>query len=153
MVKKNNQTQSESKKEAVATKISELERALTQSQERERRTLADYQNLTRQQAQQRANLVKMANLDLILAILEPIEHLSLASEQIDNQGLSMIVDQLWQKLNELGLEEVETLGKKFDLETMEVVEKSGQAKKVIKVLRPAYRLNGHIIQHAQVVLG
>lgn len=135
------------------TKIAELELVLKQSQERERRALADYQNLTRQQAQQRANLVKMANLDLIMAILEPIEHLSLASEQINDQGLNMIINQLWQKLNGLGLEEIETLGKKFDLETMEVVEKTGQAKKVTKVLRPAYRLNGQIIQHAQVVLG
>ena len=139
--------------EKLQSQLDELTAALALSQERERRTLADYQNLIRQQQQQRASLVKMANLDLLSAILQPIEHLSLASEQIKDEGLEMIIRQLWQQLNAIGLEEIEVLGKKFDLDTMEVVEKKDKAQKVVKVLRPAYRLNGQIIQHAQVVLG
>jgi molecular chaperone GrpE len=137
----------------LSTQVKELEQALLQCQERERRALADYQNLQRQNQQQRANLVKLANADLLLAILEPLEHLSTANEQIQDEALKMIVNQFWKRLNEMGLEEIEVLGKKFDLETMEAVEKEGKGDKVVKVLRKGYRLNGEIIQHAQVILG
>ncbi len=137
----------------LTAQVHDLEQALWQSQERERRALADYQNFQRQTQQQRANLLKLANADLLLTILEPLEHLSTASEHIQDEALTMIINQLWKRLKEIGLEEIEVLGKKFDLETMEAVEKKGNGDKVIKVLRKGYRLNGEIIQHAQVVLG
>ncbi len=137
----------------LTAQVHDLEQALQLSQERERRALADYQNLQRQSQQQRANLLKLANADLLLTILEPLEHLTTAQEQIQDEALTMIVNQLWKRLKEIGLEEIEVLGKKFDLETMEAVEKKGKGEKVVKVLRRGYRLNGEIIQHAQVVLG
>jgi molecular chaperone GrpE len=137
----------------LTAQVQDLEQTLIKCQERERRALADYQNLQRQSQQQRANLVKLANADLLLAILEPLEHLSTANEQIQDEALQMIVNQFWKRLNEMGLEEIEVLGKKFDVETMEAVEKKGKGDKVSKVLRKGYRLNGEIIQHAQVILG
>jgi molecular chaperone GrpE (heat shock protein) len=136
----------------ITTQVKDLEEALAQCQERERRALADYQNLLRQSQIQRANLVRLANADLLLAILEPLEHLSTASKQLQDDALQMIVNQLWKRLQTMGLEEIEVLNKKFDVDTMEAIEKKGKGDKVIKVLRKGYRLNGEIIQHAQVVL-
>lgn len=137
---------------SLTAKVQALELALSQCQERERRALADYQNLLRQSQNQRASLIKLANADLLLAILEPLEHLSVAKEQLQDEALNMIVKQIWKRLNEMGLEEIEVLNKKFDVETMEAVEKKGDGEKVVEVLRKGYRLNGEIIQHAQVVL-
>jgi molecular chaperone GrpE (heat shock protein) len=151
--KKTAKTDSSLEVHKLTAQVHDLEQALWQSQERERRALADYQNFQRQTQQQRANLLKLANADLLLTILEPLEHLSTASEHIQDEALTMIINQLWKRLKEIGLEEIEVLGKKFDLETMEAVEKKGNGDKVIKVLRKGYRLNGEIIQHAQVVLG
>lgn len=154
MVKKNSDLKKDSSEvEQLKSKIMELEANLALFQERERRALADYQNLLRQNQNDRASFVKMANADLLLAILEPIEHLSTVSEQLKDQGLEMIVRQLWQNLKNLGLEEIETLGKAFDLDTMQVVEKLSESEEVSKVIRRGYRLNGQVIQHAQVVLG
>jgi molecular chaperone GrpE len=136
----------------LTTKVQALELALAQCQERERRALADYQNLMRQSQNQRASLIKLANADLLLAILEPLEHLSVANEQLQDEALNMIVKQIWKRLSDMGLEEIEVLNKKFDVEIMEAVEKTGKGEKVVKVLRKGYRLNGEIIQHAQVVL-
>ena len=136
----------------VLAQVKDLQQALTRCQDRELRALADYQNLLRQSQKQRANLIKLANADLLLAILEPLEHLATASRQLQDEGLEMIVAQLWKRLNEMGLEEIEVMGKTFDLETMEAVEKKAKGDKVIEILRKAYRLNGEIIQHARVVL-
>ena len=127
--------------------------ALAQAQEREKRLLADYQNLQRHSREERQQLVKMANKEFCLGLLQPLEHLQLATEQIQNPGLTMVTEQFWRSLKELGLEKIEVLGKAFDLATMEVVEKRGKAEKVLSVVRNGYRLNGEIIQHAQVVLG
>lgn len=132
--------------------LKNLQEALAKCQERERRALADYQNLLRQSQMQRANLVKLANADLLLNILEPLEHLTTASQQLEDPGLAMIVNQLWKQLQAIGLENIEVLHKKFDLNTMEAIEKKNKGEKVIEVLRQAYRLNGEIIQHARVVL-
>jgi molecular chaperone GrpE len=137
---------------SLTAKVQALELALSQCQERERRALADYQNLLRQSQNQRAHLIKLANADLLLAILEPLEHLSVANEQLQDEALNMIVKQIWKRLNDMGLEEIEVLNKKFDVEIMEAIEKKGDGEKVVKVLRKGYRLNGEIIQHAQVVL-
>lgn len=132
--------------------LKNLQEALAKCQERERRALADYQNLLRQSQMQRANLVKLANADLLLNILESLEHLTTASQQLEDPGLAMIVNQLWRQLHAIGLENIEVLHKKFDLNTMEAIEKKNKGEKVIEVLRQAYRLNGEIIQHARVVL-
>jgi molecular chaperone GrpE len=137
---------------SLTTKVQALELALSQCQERERRALADYQNLLRQSQNQRANLIKLANADLLLAILEPLEHLSVANEQLQDEALNMIVKQMWKRLNDMGLEEIEVLNKKFDVEVMEAIEKEGDGDKVVKVLRKGYQLNGEVIQHARVVL-
>lgn len=136
----------------IKIEIKNLKEALLLCQERERRALADYQNLLRQSQKQRAYLVKLANADLLLNILEPLEHLATANQQLHDQGIEMIINQLWKNLQDMGLEEITVLDKKFDVETMEAVEKKNKGEKVIEVLRKAYRLNGEIIQHARVVI-
>jgi len=132
--------------------LKDLRAQLVQTQEREKRALADYQNLLRRTQEDRLKLIKMANYELVTTLLQPIEHLSLAVEQLPEKGLKMAFNQLQQTLNEFGLEEIEVKGKKFDLETMEAAEGSQEGGKVIQILRKGYRLNGNVIQHAKVVL-
>jgi len=151
-VKKQNVNNSSPELNNCKKEIKNLKKTIALYQEKERRALADYQNLLRQSQQQRAHLIKLANADLLLSILEPLEHLRTASQQLQDQGLEIITNQLWKSLQAIGLEEVEVLNKKFDVNTMEVLDKNAKGEKVIEVLRKAYRLNGEIIQHARVIL-
>lgn len=123
------------------------------AQQKEQRALADYNNLQRRTREERTKLVHLATIELVEALLQPLSHLRLASEQIKNQGLEMVVDQLWQVLTHHGLETIAVLGKEFDVKTMEVVEKEDAGEVVTKVVREGYTLNGVVIQHAKVVLG
>lgn len=132
--------------------IQELQLLLNASLEREKRVLADYQNLQRRSMEERMAFVKMANKDFCQVLLQPLEHLSMAATNLKDQGLNMVVDQFWKELRDFGLEELEVLGQKFDLNTMEVVDKQGDGEKVSKVVRKGYKLNGEVIQHAQVIL-
>ncbi len=151
-MKKQNVNNSSPELDNCQNEIKNLKKTIALYQEKERRALADYQNLLRQSQQQRAHVIKLANADLLLSILEPMEHLRTASQQLQDQGLEIITNQLWKSLQAIGLEEVEVLNKKFDVNTMEVVDKNAKGEKVIEVLRKAYRLNGEIIQHARVIL-
>lgn len=139
--------------------INVLQEQLILAQEKERRAFADYQNLIRRTQEEKSKLIRMAGASVIESILQPLDHLSMASAQINDPGLNMVVDQLQKALAEHGLEEIEVLGKDFDLNTMEVVEDKSsdssdvKAKKVVSVVKKGYRLNGEIIAHAKVILG
>jgi molecular chaperone GrpE len=133
-------------------KIQELQLLLAASLEREKRALADYQNLQRRTQEERKALIKMANQDLCQALLQPLEHLSLAAQNLQDRGLNMVIEQFWKELANFSLQEIPVLGKKFDLQTMEVVDKKDKGEKVIEVVRKGYQLHDEVIQHAQVIL-
>lgn len=133
-------------------KVQELQLLLAASLEREKRALADYQNLQRRTQDERRALIKMANKDLCQALLQPLEHLSLAAENIQDRGLNMVIEQFWKELANFSLQEIPVLGKNFDLKTMEVVDKKAKGEKVIEVVRKGYQLHDEVIQHAQVIL-
>lgn len=142
--------------------IEKLNGELELAREKERRAVADYQNLVRRQREEKIKIAKFAALDLVETILEPLTHLSLAAEQINDQGLNMVISQLWMKLNDAGLEEINPIGQEFDVETMEAVadpskdlqpEDENSKQTVLKVVSKGFKLNGEVIRHAKVVVG
>lgn len=134
-------------------KFQGLKRKLAAAQEREKRSLADYQNLLRRTRQERTKAVKLANQGLITELLPALENLDRAAQQIEDEGLELVVNQLWNILDRFGLEKIEAKGKQFDVETMEVVDQRGEGDQVIEVINNGYRLKDKVIQHAKVVLG
>jgi len=139
--------------DSIEKRIADLEKQIITLTERERRAQADYANVLRRTQEERSNLVKFATIDIVSDLLESFEHLSLAAEQLQDAGLSMIVSKLWQTLNAHGLEELEVVGKPFNPNTMEAVAAAEDVNKeavVKKVIRRGYSLNGKIIQFAKV---
>jgi molecular chaperone GrpE len=145
-------TKKSTKKTIDNKKIAELKQQLVESLEREKRALADYQNLVKRNQEERIKFLQLANQNLIETLLSPLEHLSLAAEQIEDQGLNMVIRDFWQVLEEAGVEEIYPKGEKFDLKTMEVIDKEGDGQTVVKVAKRGYRLNGQVIQHAKVIV-
>lgn len=138
--------------EQTVGQIEQLQADLAQAEQKYQRALADYQNLVRRNREESARKAKLATKDFVTNLVVPLNHLELAAQQLKDPGLDMVVSQLWQTLNQEGLEQVACLGEPFDAEMMEVVEITKAGKKVAKVLSPCYRLNGEIIQFAKVVL-
>ncbi len=116
------------------------------------RALADYQNLVRRQQDDRQKFARLANLDFISSLLEPLDHLQLASAQLKDKGLEMIIGQLTEKLKAQGLEPISPLGQAFDVATMEAVDIQGEGKTVGSVIKPGWKLYDQVIQHAKVGL-
>lgn len=153
-----------------------LEEQLAAAKLAHARALADYQNLVRRTQQEKARWAQLATQGFVEQLLQPLEHLSMASDQLGDAGLLMVIKQLWATLESNGLKEIEVLGKPFDVETMEVVEtqtsegadeganpspgskealkeQDEKKLKVVKVHRRGYKLGDVVIQHAKVVLG
>jgi molecular chaperone GrpE len=138
--------------------LNQLQIDLQKARESELRAMADYQNLVRRTQEDYGKMAKFANLTLIESLLQPLEHLFLAKEQLKDQGLNMVYQQFMQVMQEEGLEEINALGKEFDPATMEVVNKedvtkADQVNKVVKVTQRGFRLHGDVIRHAKVVVG
>lgn len=151
------QQQNPSVEKQENTELAQLQEQLQAAQEGERRARADYQNLVRRTQEERAMLIKLATKSFVADLLQPLAHLSLAAQQINDQGLNMVIQQLWQVLDNQGLKEINPIGQKFDITTMEVVDKEADVDEnegeVIKVVKVGFSLNGEVIEHAKVVMG
>jgi len=147
--------------EIETDEVSEIEKLhleVEQAHENELRAIADYKNLMRRTQEERLRSMKMAGRDVIEKILEPVEYLRLAKEQLKDKGLDMVYERFVHVLESEGVKEIVCSGKDFDSNTMEVVDKQEsedkkKVGKVIKVTRSGYTLNGDVIQHAKVVIG
>lgn len=141
----------------VSSRIQKLEQELAEAKAAQLRAIADYQNLQRRSKDELSKTVKFATNALVQDLLEPLEHLSMTGEQLKSPIFDMVLAKLWTVLEDHGLKELMVLGKKFDIQTMEVVEildgVDEEAGVVVKVVKRGYSLNEQVIQHAKVVLG
>jgi len=131
---------------------------------RYKRALADYQNLLKQTAKEKEEFTKYANEQLLYQILPIYDNLKMVIAHSDRQehdswheGVVHVLKQFKNTLSEFGVEEVKTVGEKFDHNTMEAVSSEptkdhGRDDMVAKEIKAGYRLNGKIIMPAKVVV-
>jgi molecular chaperone GrpE len=129
----------------------ELQAEVTRTQER----------LGREAARELARL----RADLVGELLEVLDNLdrSLAAIPADaeagiRQGLELVREQFWATLTRQGLEEVPALGEPFDpavheAATTAAVTDPAQDRRVLRVLKPGYRLAGTLLRPALVQVG
>jgi molecular chaperone GrpE len=122
------------------------------------RALADYQNLLKQTAKDREDFVKYALNDFLQNILPIYDHLKLSmsglkEEDLQNAwavGVKHVLNQFREVLAQHGIEEIKTVGEKFDHNTMEAIDGSGETVK--QEVMPGYKLNGKLIRPAKVIV-
>lgn len=116
------------------------------------RALADYRNLEKRMLDERQDLYKSANTQLILKLLPFLDHLEKAEFFNKDQGLKIIREDYLKILKDLGLEEIAVLDQEFDpylSEAVDVVE--GERDNIImEVVRKGYKFAGRILRVAQV---
>lgn len=123
-----------------------------------KRALADYQNLLKQQAKEKQGFVKYALADFLQDILPIYDHLKLSLQGLNDQekdnpwaeGVRHVLKQFKEILEARGVEEIKTIGCKFDHETMEAIGGSGDHVK--QEVMPGYKLNGRLIRPAKVIV-
>lgn len=116
------------------------------------RALADYQNLDRRVREEKDQIAKTAKINTILDFLPFLDNLEKAEVFIKDPGLKMIKDHFLQTLSEIGITEIDVLGKEFDPHLAEAVEliEGKQDNIVIEVIRKGFMLGDRILRPAQV---
>ncbi|EKE14093.1 MAG: Protein grpE [uncultured bacterium] len=116
------------------------------------RAIADYQNLEKRVGEERFELMKMANKNLLIKILPFLDNLEKAELFVKDPGLKISKDQFLQILKEAGLVEIDCLNEEYDPVSAEAVElvPGKEENKVVEVLRKGYMFEDKIIRVAQV---
>ncbi len=129
-----------------------------------KRALADYQNLIKRTDVEKQDFMKYANERLLTEILPVYDNLKLALAHANGnegdsivEGVKHVLNQFKSVLNNLGVEEIKTIGEKFDHHTMEAVEKKETDDKkkdgiVESEVMAGYRLGDKVIRAARVVV-
>jgi molecular chaperone GrpE len=135
-------------------KIVKLEEKVDQLQNKLNRSLADYSNLEKRIESQRQLFVTLATTSLLSKIIEVLDDLYLSNQHLKNAGLKMVIDKFVSVLESEGIEEIVAEKQTFNPESMDCVEVApGIQDEVVAVKKKGYRLNGHIIRPAQVIVG
>ncbi|HEX7543102.1 MAG TPA: nucleotide exchange factor GrpE [Patescibacteria group bacterium] len=132
--------------------IDQLKQQVEEFKNKYLRALADYQNLEKRIGEERFELIKMANKNLLIKILPFLDNLEKAEVFIKDQGLKISKDHFLQILKETGLEEIDILNKDFDPISAEAVDivPGKEENKIVEVLRKGYKFEDKIIRVAQV---
>lgn len=142
MVKK-----SEKEIASLYSKIKELE-------ENYRRALADYQNQERRFKDRESQVIKFASASLIEKLLLNIDSLELAQKHLHDDGLAMVIKQLFETLKTEGLQLIESDNKPFDPLIMDCVDiVPGKKDFVVETVTKGYYLFDKVLRPAKVKVG
>ncbi|RJR31663.1 nucleotide exchange factor GrpE [Candidatus Parcubacteria bacterium] len=127
-----------------------------------KRAKADYINYKKEKEKEFIDLVKFANAGLILELLPILNNFKEARKHLPKElensewvkGVFSIKRQLKDMLKNLGIEEIRTVGEKFDPAMHEAVAEEVKegipAGQIIEEVKPGYKLHEKVIQAAKV---
>ena len=162
-LEKSNAELEKSKAELEKAKA-DLEASLAKEKDSYIRLLAEFETFRRRTAEEKLELVKSASSETIKGLLpvlddceRAMEMLSQSSDEAAKEGTALIFNKLMQYLNKKGLEKIEAMGAKFDVDFHEAVaqipveeEKKGL---VYDVVQTGYLFGGKVLRYAKVVVG
>ena len=140
--------------EETDKEIEELKQKAEECENKYKRALADYQNLQKRTQDEKQDWILSANKELLLRFLPVLDTLIIAHHHVQDEGLKITIDQFLGILKAEGVTKIETIGKEFDPEFMEVV-MTGEGKDgiVLENLRNGYMINKKLLRPAQVKVG
>lgn len=164
---KTHMAKEESKKieEQEKPALNELEECKKQKDEylagwqRER---ADFLNYRKEEMDRIGELLKYAGEEMVLRLLPILDNFEISEKNMpedlknnDNiKGLLQIKNQITDFLKNQGVEEIKTVGEKFDPNSMETVEEiEGKGKDsgtVVEEIQKGYKINGRLLRPAKV---
>lgn len=150
--------------EASVCEIDVLKAALSTSNDRYLRLMAEFDNYRRRTAKEQIDIIETANAKLLEKLSEVLDNFERASLPENRgcdieafaKGMSMIHDQFEKTLQEAGLEQINPVGELFDPSCQEALLKQPsediEENHVIQVFQKGYRLKHKIIKTAKVIV-
>jgi len=149
--------------------IDELKKKLEECQKLKEEYLAGWQraraellNYKKEEMERIGEIIKYADLGLILKILPILDNFEIAEKKLPEnlktdenvKGILQIKNQILDFLKNQGVEEIKSVGEKFDPNLHEVVEEVEAKDKepgiVIEEIQKGYKINGRLLRPAKV---
>ncbi len=154
----------EKKKDAVnlKKKLAECEREKEEYLNGWRRAQADFLNYKKKESERTKELIRFNNEKFILKLLPVLDNFSVAEENMPDdlkkdkwvEGILKIKNQISDFLKNQGVEEIKSLGEKFDPnfhEAIAMAEKKGkESGLIIEEIQKGYLLEGKVLRPAKV---
>jgi molecular chaperone GrpE len=155
------------REEELKKKLEECEKKAAEYLTCWQRERADFLNYKKEELERLGEILKYADIGLILKILPILDNFEMAEKKLtadlkndeNIKGILQIKAQIKDFLKSQGVEEIESLGKKFNPNFMEVVEEinpafaktsAGEAGIVIEEIQKGYKLHGKVLCPAKV---
>ena len=146
-----------------ADRIKELEAELLESEDKTLRLRAEYDNYRKRSYRELSDARAYAKSDTLTPILNVFDHFQMAVAAADTtedmsvitEGLKMINAEFIKAMDELGVESVDAIGKKFDPNLHEAVAEEASDQEegtVIQQWRCGYKLGDKLLRPASVVV-
>lgn len=152
----------EEKTEDLKKKLEECERRVSEYLAGWQRARADLLNYKKEELERVGQLIKYADVGIILKILPILDNFELALKKIPEnlkndgyiKGLFQIKSQIQDFLKNQGLEEIKSVGEKFDPNLHEVVEEIEEKGKevgiIIEEVQKGYLIRDRLLRAAKV---
>ena len=132
----------------------ELLQKIEECEVKYKRALADYQNLEKRVSEQRLDLIRGANKDLLLRLLPVLDTLILAQQHVADKNIEVSINHFLDILKSEGVTRIKTSGEKFDPMLMEAISVAeGEEGKVVNEVRAGFLLHDKLLRAAQVIVG
>ena len=134
---------------------------LNELNDRYKRLFAEFENYKKRT--QKESLTKRAEItaDVVMGVLPVVDNLEKAIEAKTEDtayqdGIKLILRQLYDVLNRFGMEEIPTVGQTFDPELHDAVQHIDDPEKgaseIVQEYRKGYRIGTKVVRHAMVVV-
>ncbi len=159
-----NQIPAEISKEELEQIIDSVNTLIKGKEEAEQQLLrmaADFDNFRKRTRQEREDIVRNANHQMMLALLPIVDNFERAVSLEDSspyaEGVKMIYRQLIMVLNQEGLEKIQSIGLPFDPNLHEAIlqdEVAGEEKgKILEEIQSGYLFKGKLLRPTRVKVG
>lgn len=157
----NRSEQADNELDALEKQLEEEKKKSAEYHDHWKRAMADFQNYKKRQSELFAELVNSAGQEMIMEILPIYDTFTLAVKHIPEdlkdkewtKGVVQLKNQLEALLKNKGLEEIKSIGEKFNPEfheAVEMVDSEKQEGEILEEVQKGYKLNGMIIRTAKV---
>lgn len=146
------------KKDKAAEKLKVLEAEKEEYLSALKRERADFENYKKRNASLAAASFQNGVADTVMVLLPILDNFERAlmaecADKAFSEGVEMIMRQLKDAMNNLGVEEIAADGQ-FDPEVhnavMQVEEEGFESNQIVEVLQKGYSLNGKVLRHSMV---
>lgn len=149
--------------EELQNKIKELEKQKDEYLTGWQRSRADFLNYKKEEMERISELLKYSKEEFILKILPILDNFETAERKIPEnlkrndeniKGILQIKTQLQDFLKSEGLEEIKSIGEKFNPNFHEAIEqvevKDKESGTILEEIQKGYKINGHLLRPAKV---